>query len=56
MESESRKQLEEKRDGLIIQLVKQGYTTEKLRVIFNKHSQDIEEILEKNGYGLIFGK
>lgn len=54
MESAERQKLEQKRDELIIELVEKGYTPKQLRVIFNKHPQDIEEILEENGYGLIY--
>ncbi|WP_161805249.1 hypothetical protein [Sporosarcina globispora] len=48
-----RNSLNEKRDELMIQLLEEGYTSKELSVIFNKHVLDIEEVLEKKGYGLI---
>ena len=51
--SQERKDLEMKRDELIIDLTEQGYTTQQLRTIFNKHPHDIEVILKKHGYGII---
>lgn len=48
-----RKSMEHKRDELIINLLEEGYTTKQLSIIFNKHVNDIEEILDDNGFGLL---
>lgn len=52
MDNSERKILEQKRDELIIELVEKGYTPMQLRVIFNKHPEDIEEIITKNTQGI----